>query len=141
MISRNTTNPSIWIASNSMAPSLLAYYVGRVMEEGGNFLIVNGDYVDVREAARVKARAEEEVLKASRLLAELDVSGKGSDAWFRMITAARSAGQQYRIYARYLNLSGNPLGTPWLLSTHSELDQAFKEGSSWNPFCVHDGYN
>ena len=136
-----TSNPLIWKASPSITPALLPYFVERVAEEGGNYLTVNGDSIDVKEAVRLKSFADGEVMNARMYFAMSDIpGGKSSEATAEMRQAAFRAGMYYRRYVRYLNLTENPLGTPLLLSSHQKLDEQFNRGFSHDPFAERD-YN
>ncbi|HXU94577.1 MAG TPA: hypothetical protein VFP33_13055 [Gallionella sp.] len=139
MITRNN-NPLIWKATSPIPPSMLPYFVARVAEEGGNYLTINGDAINVHEALRFKAIVDDEVLNARMFLAMTDIPSKRSEAIAGMRMAAFRAGQHYRSYVRNLNLTENPLGTPLLLSSHQDLDEQFNRGFSFNPFAERD-YN
>lgn len=139
MIVRNE-NPLIWRGCSSITPALLPYFVARVAEEGGSYLSVHGNSINVRDAIRIKALADDEVLNARVFLAMSDVSSKCSEAIAEMKQAAFRAGQYYRSYVRNLNLTENPLGTPLLLKSHQVLDEQFNRGFSFDPFDERD-YN
>lgn len=140
MITRSTTNPLNWIASSALTPALLPYFVERVAAEGGNYLTVNGDSIDINGAVRLKAFADEEVLNARMYFSMSNIPSKSSEAISEMRHAAYRAGTYYRRYVRYLNLIENPIGTPLLLSNHQELNEQFNRGYSLNPFAERD-YN
>lgn len=140
MITRSTTNPSNWMAASSLTPALLPYFVERVAAEGGNYLTVNGDSIDVTEAVRLKAFADEEILNARMYFAMTNIPSKSSEARAEMRHAAYRAGTYYRRYVRYLNLTENPIGTPLLLSNHQELNEQFNRGYSVDSFAERD-YN
>lgn len=137
MITRNN-NPLIWNATSHIQPSLLPYFVSRVVEEGGNYLIVNGDAINVHEVLRCKALVDDEVLNARTFLAMSDIEGKHDEVIFMMEQSAFSAGRTYRSYIRALSLTENPFGIPLLLSSHHVLAEQFKKGFSHDPFAERD---
>lgn len=140
MITRSTTNPMRWNASSSMSPELLPYFVGNVAHEGGGYLTVNGDSIDVNEAVKLKSFADEEILNARMYLAMSAITSKCNEATVEMKHAALLAGTYYRRYVRHLNLTENPLGIPMLISQSPTLVEQFNRGFAVDPFSERD-YN
>lgn len=126
-----------WKASSSMPHSLLPYFVGRVAEEGGDFLIFKDEYIPCKSAIRHKDLAEKYAPEARGHLALLQsVSINSSESpliWGQMKQAAESAGANFRLYVRDLTVDPNMSVIPKIpvfISAHPELNKLWDEGYS-----------
>lgn len=134
MITRCT--PLTWKAEPALPLSLLPHFVEQVAKEGGRFLIINGNFINVEEALRHKELAEVKALEAFKYLTISEKASTKVEAdhvRHKMERAAIEAGEQFCNYALELTLdmkAGDLPAAPLPIRSHSVLKRLWEDGFS-----------